>query len=92
VSRYTVVWLQDAVDELGVIWLAATDRDAVTAASAEIDRALATDVATKGKPLSEGLRVFGAPPLRAVFSISKLDRKVAVGLDRGRSCAHSARS
>jgi hypothetical protein len=58
--------------------LAATDRNAVTAASAEIDQALATDVATKGKPLSEGLRVFDAPPLRAVFSISETDRKVEV--------------
>lgn len=77
-SRYTVVWLRDAINELGEIWLAATDRNAVTSASEEIDRNLATDAATKGKPLSEGLRVVDAPPLRAVFSVSDPDQKVEV--------------
>ena len=77
-TRYTVIWLQDAVDELGEIWLASTDRNAVTAASAEIDRELADDAETKGKPLSEGLRVYDAPPIRAVFSVSDPDRRVEV--------------
>lgn len=77
-SRYTVVWLQDAINELGKIWLAATDRNAITGASAEIDRVLETDAATKGKPLAEGLRVYDQPPLRAVFSVSDSDRKVEV--------------
>ena len=52
-TRYTVVWLRDAIDDLGEIWLAAQDRNAVTIASAEIDRELATDASAKGKPLSE---------------------------------------
>jgi predicted trehalose synthase len=78
VSRYTVVWLQDAINELGDIWLAATDRNAVSEASEEIDRALQSDAATKGKLLSEGLRVYDASPLRAVFSVSDSDRKVEV--------------
>jgi len=78
VSRYTVVWLRDAIDELGDIWLAATDRSAVTSASAELDRSLETDAATKGKPLSEGLRAYDQPPLRAVFSVSDSDRRVEV--------------
>ena len=77
-TRYTVVWLRDATDELGEIWLAAQDRNVVTAASAEIDRELASDATAKGRPLSEGLRVFDAPPLRAVFSVSDPDRKVEV--------------
>jgi hypothetical protein len=66
VNRYTVVWLRDATDELGEIWLAAQDRNAVAAASLAIDRELASDATGKGKPLSEGLRIFDAPPLRAV--------------------------
>jgi plasmid stabilization system protein ParE len=78
VNRYTVVWLRDAIDELGEIWLASHDRNAVTAASAEIDRELASDAMAKGKPLSEGLRVYVAPPLRVVFSVSDPDRKVEV--------------
>jgi hypothetical protein len=78
VTRYTVVWLRDAIDELGAIWLTAYDRNAVTAASAEIDRELASEATVKGKPLSEGLRVYDAPPLRAVYSVSGPDRKVEV--------------
>lgn len=77
-SRYTVVWLRDAIDELGEIWLAASNRNVIAAASAEIDRNLATDASLKGRPLSEGLRVYDAPPLRAVFSVSDGDRKVEV--------------
>ena len=77
-TRYMVVWLRDAIDDLGEIWLAAQDRNAVTIASAEIDRELATDTSAKGKPLSEGLRAYDAPPLRAVFSVSDPDRKVEV--------------
>ena len=77
-TRYTVVWLRGASAELGEIWLAASDRNAVTAASAEIDRELASDAMTKGKPLSEDLRAYDAPPLRAVFSVSDPDRKVEV--------------
>ena len=77
-TRYTVVWLRDATDELGSFWLTAQDRNAVTAASAEIDRELASDAAMKGKPLSEGLRLFDAPPLRAVYSVIDPDRKVEV--------------
>ena len=77
-SRYTVVWLQDAIDELGDIWLAASDRNSVTEASETIDRGLQNDAAIKGKPLSEGLRVYDALPLRAVFSVIDSDRKVEV--------------
>lgn len=77
-SRYTVVWLREAIDELGDIWLAAADRTAVTEASEEIDRNLQVDAEMKGKPLSEGLRVYDAPPLRAIFSVSDSDRQVEV--------------
>ena len=77
-TRYTVVWLRDAIDELGGIWVTSLDRNAVTAASAEIDRELASDPTVKGKPLSEGLWVYDAPPLRAVYSVSDPDRKVEV--------------
>lgn len=77
-TRYTVTWLQDAVNELGEIWLASKDRSTVTAASAVIDRELANDAPTKGTPLAEGLRVYDAPPIRAVFSVDDTDRTVEV--------------
>jgi hypothetical protein len=52
--------------------------NAVTTASAEIDRELATDASAKGRSLSEGLLVYDAPPLRDVFSVSDPDRKVEI--------------
>ena len=76
--RYTVVWLQDAISELGEIWLASNEKNAVTASSAEIDRELAEDAQEKGQPLSEGLTTYDAPPLRGVFSVNESDRKVEV--------------
>lgn len=75
---YTVVWLKSVHQEVGEIWLAASNRNAVTAASAEIDRELAVDAEVKGKPLSEGLRVYDAPPLRAVYSVDPENRLVEV--------------
>ena len=77
-TRYTVTWLQDAVDELGEIWLSSSDRQSVTEASAEIDRELAENASTKGKPLNEGLRIYDAIPIRAVFSVNDSDRRVEV--------------
>ncbi|HSG73419.1 MAG TPA: hypothetical protein VLA12_23590 [Planctomycetaceae bacterium] len=75
---YTVVWLKSVHHEVGEIWLAASNRNAVTAASAEIDRELAVDAEEKGKPLSEGLRVYDAPPLRAVYTVDPGNRLVEV--------------
>ena len=42
-KKYTVVWLKSVHHEVGEIWLAASDRNAVTAASDEIDFELAVD-------------------------------------------------
>lgn len=77
-TRYTVVWLKSVHVEIGEIWFAATDRNAVTAASAEIDRELASDAERKGKPLCEGLRVYDNGPLRAVYSVDMGNRIVEV--------------
>jgi hypothetical protein len=45
--------LQEAIDELGEIWLAAPDQIAVTEASSEIDRVLESDATTRGKLASQ---------------------------------------
>jgi hypothetical protein len=78
VTKYSVVWLKSVHVDIGEILLAASDRKAVTAASAEIDRELATDAERKGKPLSEGLRVFDSGPLRAIYSVDAGNRIVEV--------------
>ena len=73
-----MVWIKSVHHEVGEIWLAASDRNAVTRASDEIDRELAIEAENKGKALSEGLRVYDAPPLRAVYSVDSANRLVEI--------------
>jgi hypothetical protein len=82
-TRYTVTCLPAVHDELTRIWMSG-DRAAVTAASHLIDRELAIDADRKGRPLVGGDRVFAAPPLWVVYTVSPDDRLVTiweVGLD-----------
>ena len=76
--QYTVVWLKAVHNDVGEIWLGSSDRNAITAASAEIDYQLASDAERKGEELSEGLRVLDSGPLRAVFSVDAKNRIVEV--------------
>ena len=55
-TRYTVVWVRSAEDELVELWIGASDRSGVAAATREIDRQLTTDPGSKGESLKEGLR------------------------------------
>ncbi len=40
---YAVVWTNDALNQLAAVWMAAADRNAVTAASNRLDRELERD-------------------------------------------------
>jgi len=73
-TRYTVVWVESALDELADLWLAAPDREAITAAADAIDQELAVDAPSKGIELSEGLRALFSPPLRILFTVREVDR------------------
>ncbi len=53
-TRYTVVWVRSAEDELVEIWLKGDDREEVTAATNAIERELREDAVWKGEELSEG--------------------------------------
>jgi hypothetical protein len=77
-TRYTVVWLGSALDELAEVWTAARDRNAITTAAHIIDAELSHDALTKGVEVSEGLRAFFAPPLRILFTVVEDDRIVEV--------------
>ena len=77
-TRYTVVWVQSAEDELVEVWLAAEDRNAVTRATHVIDQELGSDASSKGEEISEGLRSLNVPPLRAIFTVSTKDRLAEV--------------
>jgi len=76
--RYTVVWPAGSQDELAELWVAAPDRDAITAAAHAIDVDLSEDATVKGVELSEGLRALFAPPLRVLFAVREDDRLVEV--------------
>lgn len=77
-TSYTVVWLQDALDDLTWLWLAADDRAAVTAATARVDSILSSSPASKGNQVAEGLLRLVAPPLTVFFSVRGPDRIVEV--------------
>ena len=73
-TRYTVVWVQSAQEELAELWLNAPDRSAVTTAAHAIGQELGEDAPVKGSELSEGLRSLFAPPLKAIFTVREDDR------------------
>jgi len=77
-NRYTVVWSEEAEDELAVIWLQAHDRQAVTKAQATIDARLETDPVNNSIDVAEGLRKIVVPPLIAFFSVELTQHLVEV--------------
>ncbi|MEM8671807.1 MAG: type II toxin-antitoxin system RelE/ParE family toxin [Planctomycetota bacterium] len=77
-TRYTVVWVKSVEDELVEIWLAASDRDDIAAATYAVDKELGSDARLKGKEVAEGLRSLNIPPLRIIFTVSEDDRLVEV--------------
>jgi hypothetical protein len=75
--RYTVINLPDAEDELARLWMAASDRDAVSRASNEIDAIL------RVFPLSRGYahgnsRILTIKPLTVVYTVSPEDCQVTI--------------
>ena len=77
-TRFTVVWHQDARDELARLWIESADRGAVTSAADTIDRELSVDASMKGNAIPDGLRQMVCPPLRVLFAVSEADRLVRV--------------
>jgi hypothetical protein len=76
--KYTVIWVPDAEQELAAIWIAAADRDAVTAAAHQVDQDLRRDPDTQGESRPEGRRIVLEHPLGVLFTIQPQDRIVYV--------------
>lgn len=70
--RFTVVWSEFAQDQLAVVWLLATDRNAVARAQHDIDQALRVDPRLQGIPFF-GARALVIPPLRVRFAVNDMD-------------------
>jgi hypothetical protein len=77
-TRYTVVWHEDAQQQLAQIWMKAADRNAVTQAAYAVDAILALDAATKGIAVEGELRELVLPPLQILIGASEPDRLVRI--------------
>jgi hypothetical protein len=77
-SRFTVVSVPEAEEELASLWIADKDRDQVTAAADAADRLLAENPLQDSVYLSEQLRRRDIPPLRFYFEVREEDRVVVI--------------
>jgi hypothetical protein len=78
-TRYTVTWLQHALDQLAQLWIDhPQQRDVITAAAAEVDTELANDAEQKGTLTSTGRREMVFYPLLVLFAVREPDRIVEV--------------
>ena len=77
---YTVRWSKLAMDELAAIWLASTstEREAVTAATAQIDLVLQQSPAEVGESRSGVRRIAFEPPLAFTFDVNPVNGIVKV--------------
>ena len=55
-TRYTVIWLEAALEELATLWMNTVDRDGVTTAAHVVDQELAEDPDRKGVEKDPGIR------------------------------------
>jgi plasmid stabilization system protein ParE len=76
--KYTVILTPAAEQDLARVWMNASDRNAVTAASHLIDRLLANDPEKQGAPRFDTVRTMSIPPLGVDYEIVEDDRIVYV--------------
>lgn len=77
-SRYMVLWKDEALAQLATIWMQAPNRSLVTAAVTSIDEQLANRPLQAGSELAEGLRRLEQSPLIVYFDVQPADRVVRV--------------
>ena len=77
-TRFTVVWLESALDDLARFWIKTVHRQALTDSADLADDYLATDAHLKGELLSEGLLAVTVGLLRLYFVVREQDRVVEI--------------
>lgn len=77
-TRYTVVWIESARDELAALWMNQPLRRSVSKAADEIDGELTVDALTKGRELRDGFRFLAVFPIKIIFRVREEDRMVEV--------------
>jgi hypothetical protein len=77
--NYIVHWTDVALDELAVVWTAATDRNAVTAASHRLEQEIAADPYSRGlQRISTGNYTAVDLPLGIEYDVIEDDKTVRV--------------
>ena len=76
--KYTVIWTRLAEGQLAAIWVAASDRRAVTAAANKIDTLLSSDPDSQGESRPRGRRILLEAPLGVIFRVRHSDQTVFV--------------
>jgi hypothetical protein len=75
---FFVTWLPGALARLADIWMASTDRAAVTAASHRLDQRLAADPVNEGESRGGTDRIAFEAPLQILFRVDAANRTVHV--------------
>jgi hypothetical protein len=75
---HTVIWVAAAAQHLARLWLNSAQRQAITAASDEIDRLLRRDPESQGESREDDRRVLLVPPLGVTFTVDSANRIVHV--------------
>jgi hypothetical protein len=77
---YIVRWSKLAMDELAAIWLTSNsiEREAVTAATAEIDFVLKQTPSKVGESRTRSRRIAFEPPLAFTFDVNEANNSVKV--------------
>ena len=75
---FTVRWENNALIAMAAIWTAAPNPAVVSAATDEIDRRFALAPLVHGIPISEGLYAIEVTPLRALFEVDTILRRVRI--------------
>jgi len=77
--NYTVEHEKEAENDLASIWIMATDRNRIVAASATLDREMAHDPLTLGESRESSVRrVAFCPPIGVEFEVIEDDKRVVV--------------
>jgi plasmid stabilization system protein ParE len=77
-ARYTVTWSPQAEQRLADLSLSASDRQAVTQASHEIETSLALDPGRFGESRFGDTRLWFVAPLAVIFEVRDTDRVVEI--------------
>ena len=77
--KFAVVWDENARTEVAAEFVKGNDKTWIIDAAYQLDRALESDPAGNGEPLSEGLYCIDRPPLRAIYSIDAAANRVQIG-------------